>query len=340
MATHKEIMRLAVDVYNGSVQDKFSDGDKTPEEALRGALIAANGGSDKVSLRSMRDGKNMGLFRIIEESIDKLIVEGLTGDEFFTQIVDYRNVALGDAIQFDVKDDSLFAVSDVAAGIQGVRRQRLNAGEEIIVKTTPKVIKIYEEINRLLAGRISWVEFIDRVGKSFKKKSLDDILSAFTNLVTGLQTPYTTTGSYSDSDLLEIVQHVESATGQKANIVGTAMALKNVNTETVRLSETAKDDLYRSGYFKLFEGRNVIALPQVHKTGTDDFLLPNDKIFVFPSDDNPIKYVTEGQTFINDVPPTVNADLSQEFVCIDTYGIAVVTNKKFGAFVISTTVTP
>ncbi len=52
-------------------------------------------------------------------------MEGLQGDEYFNQLVDYRNVAEGDQNVFLVEDSDLFYVAKIADGTQGVRRQRL-----------------------------------------------------------------------------------------------------------------------------------------------------------------------------------------------------------------------
>lgn len=54
-----EIVRLAVDAYNGTVE-KYSV--KQANETIRNALIEANNGSTKLNYRDIRDGKCAGLF--------------------------------------------------------------------------------------------------------------------------------------------------------------------------------------------------------------------------------------------------------------------------------------
>ena len=72
------IVRLGLDVYRGTVNTEFTNG-KDAEAELRKALIAANGGSDKIDLKAMRKNKGE-IFEIIEEIIDIIVEEGLQGD--------------------------------------------------------------------------------------------------------------------------------------------------------------------------------------------------------------------------------------------------------------------
>lgn len=76
MAEMNEIVKLAVDGYKGAVE-KYSV--KESQEALRQALIEANGGSTKLNYKAIRDGKCAGLFSLVEEILSRTVVEGLQG---------------------------------------------------------------------------------------------------------------------------------------------------------------------------------------------------------------------------------------------------------------------
>ena len=113
MADMNDIVKLGIDLYHGTPEQySVRDGNET----LREALIAANNGSTKLNYRDIRDGKCMGLFAILQEILDNTVIEGLTGNEFFMNYVDYRNLALGDQNLFLVDDDLLFQVAKVADG--------------------------------------------------------------------------------------------------------------------------------------------------------------------------------------------------------------------------------
>lgn len=342
MADMKDIVKLAVDLYHGT-PEKYSVSDAN--ETLRAALIEANNGSTKMDYRAIRDGKCSGLFAIIEEILNNTVIEGLTGNEFFMNYVDYRNLALGDENLFEVDDDLLFEVAKVADGTQGIRRQRLEGGTEISIKTDMYMIRIYEELNRVLSGRVDFNQMISKVGDSFQRDILNKIFSAWTAAITptavtggsalGGPTYFPVAGSYSESAMLDLIDHVEAASGKSATIVGTKKALRNLN-ESIQ-SETAKDELHAMGYYGKFFGTNCIMLPQRHKVGSTDFLLPNNVLMVVAGDSKPIKFVYEGDPIIIPGDPLTNADLTQEYVYGQKYGVGLVVagGQGIGAYTIS-----
>ena len=69
------LIKLAVDSYKGHIAGNYSTEDSM--EVLRKALIEANGGSTTLDFRAIRDGKCNGLFSIVEQIINKTVIEGL-----------------------------------------------------------------------------------------------------------------------------------------------------------------------------------------------------------------------------------------------------------------------
>ena len=326
-----EIVKLALDVYHGTVPTEFAD--KNPEAKLREALIAANGGSDKIDMKSMRDNKGK-LFAIVEETIQTVVEEGLKGDEFFMNFVDFRNLAVGDLNEFTIEADSSFIVSEIANGIATPRRQRIGEKTTVNVPTTIKAVRVYEEMSRVLSGRISWTDFVDKVSVAVMQKRYNDIFTVWNGMSAssaGLNSTYVpTAGSYSENNLVTLIDHVEAATGKTARIVGTRNALRKLNTAVV--ADAAKDDMYNSGFYGKFNGTDMIRVRNRHKVGTTTFIMPDDKVFVVASDDQPIKFVDEGTALILDKDPTANADLSQEYTYVEKTGCGLVVNGKIGVY--------
>lgn len=331
MAIDSNLIKMAIDGYKGHVAGNYSVGDT--QETLRQALIEANGGNTKLDLKAMRAGKCDQVFAIVEELVNVIHEEGLKGDEFFMNMVEDRNVSLGDSPKFHIEKECLFAVADIAEGTQGVRRQRLEGGQDITVNTQLHAVKIYEELNRVLAGRIDFNKFVDIVGKSFTKQELDAAYAAFVGMFSKLKAPYTVTGSYDEEKLLDLIEHVEASTGESAVIVGTKKALRKIKTAT--MSDKAKEDVYAMGYLGALAGTPLIAVKQRHATGTDDFILDDGIIYVFAGDTKPIKRVTEGDVTMLMGNPMDNADLTQEFLMMKRTGLAVIFDRDFGAYKIS-----
>lgn len=318
-----EIVRLAVDAFHGNVE-KYSI--KQANEAIRNALIEANNGSTKLNYKDIRDGKCSGLFTLVEEILANTVLEGLQGDEFFNSLVDFRNVAEGDQNLFLVEDNNLFVISETADGTQGVRRQRLSGVTEVKVPTTFKAVRIYEELTRVLSGRVDFVEMINKVAESFRQKTLSDIYTLWNGATAndlGGSAYFPLAGQYSETALLDVIAHVEAAAGGKpATIVGTKKAVRKLAPSIQ--SDSMKEDIYNMGYVGKFYGTPVVVTPQRHKVGTTQFVMDDNVLTIVAGDDKPIKFVWEGDPIMIMGDPMQNADLTQEYFYGARYGLALV----------------
>lgn len=323
MAEMKDIIKVAIDAYHGNVE-QYSVGQSM--ELLNKALVEANGGSTVLNYKNIRDGKCSGLFTLIEEVLSRTVVEGLQGDEVFNALVDFRNVAEGDKNIFSVEDSNLFIVSEAADGTQGIRRQRLGGTQEVSIPTSLKVVKIYEELNRVLSGRVDFNYFINKVAESFRQKLLNDIYSLWSNATAtdfGGVTYFPTAGAYDEDELLELIAHVEAAAGGKtATIIGTKKAVRNL--DITPFGDKAKEDLYNLGYAGKFYGTPVVVTPQRHKVGSTEFTMDDGMLTIIAGDDKPIKCVYEGNPIVLMGNPMDNGDLTQEYLYGEKYGMGIV----------------
>ncbi len=323
MADKKDIVKLAIDARRGSVE-KYSAGQA--QEALRQALIEANGGSTTLDYKAVRSGKCNELFDLVEEILRQTVVEGLQGDEFFNAMVDFRNLAEGDQNLFLVEDRNLFVVAEAADGTQGIRRQRLGGVNETSIPTSLKVVRIYEELNRVLSGRVDFNEMINKVAESFRQKLLNDIYGLWAGATAadlGGVAYFPTAGSYDEDDLLDVIAHVEAAAGGKtATIIGTKKALRNLK-ESIQ-SDGAKEELHGMGYYGTFYGAPCVAIPQRHQVGSTAFVMDDDVITIIAGDDKPIKVVYEGESIMLMGDPMTNADFTQEYFYGEKYGLGIV----------------
>ena len=325
-----DIVKLAVDGYKGKIAGNFSTVDSM--EVLRKALVEANNGKEYIDYRAVRDGQCSKLFAIMEEIITKTVIEGLPESSPIMQFVEFRNKALGDQDSFIVKKAGLFAVADIAEGTQGLRRQRVVGGETIYVTPQLKGIKIYDELNRVLSGRIDMNELIDKVSESFLKKITADIATAWSGAYAKLVSPYTASGTFSAATLQTLIDHVEAATGKTAVILGSKQAVRKIAGVTGADATSAKEDLYNLGYFGKFNTNPIIAMNNGHKIGTTDFILSANDLYIGAMDDKFIKLVHEGDTLIIPGDPMNNADLSQEFLMAERFNSGIVVSEEFGMY--------
>ncbi len=323
MTDMKEIVKLAVDGYKNRVE-KYSVSQS--QDAIQKALIELNNGSTKLDYKAIRDGKCSGLFAFIEETLSRTVVEGLVGDELFNALVDFRNVAEGDQNIFVVEDSNLFVIDDVADGTQGIRRQRLGGSNEVSIPTTMKMVRIYEELNRVLAGRVDFNHFINVVAESFRQKMLNDIYTLWSGATAddlGGVAYFPTAGTYDEEELLDLIAHVEAAAGGKpATIVGTKKACRMLAASIQ--ADSAREELHNLGYYGKFYGTPVVVTPQRHKVGSTEFVFDDDVLTIVAGDDKPIKFVYEGDPIVLMGDPMQNADFTQEYLYGEKYGLGIV----------------
>lgn len=244
MAVDMNLVKLAVDTYHGH-PEKYSVAESS--EALRQALIDINGGPE-LNYKKMRAGASNGMFELIEEIVPRTVVEGLTESDFFNTLVDFRNVAAGDAPVFEVEDVNWFEISPVAHGSRGLRRQRLGGYTSKTVPTMLHGVRIYEPMRRLLAGRVDFNKFIDDVGRSYAQNILNEIYDCFSGVTAEDLSDavyFPVAGTYDEDALLDIVAHVQAASGKEAVILGTAKALRNLAPSIHGYD--SRSDLYNMG---------------------------------------------------------------------------------------------
>jgi hypothetical protein len=326
---YDHIVKLASDLYFGRVDTNFASSDmKKNSDVLRQELIDANGGKTTVSYKDIRDNK--AIFQIIEVILEATILSGFKDNTFFQQFVDFRNLALGDQNSFYIPDNSLFTVADTAEGIFGVRRQRINKGQNVSIATQLKTVQVYEEANRLLSGRIDIVEFLDKMESSFMNRRGTDIYNTFVAGLGVLNAAFIANGAFVENTLLGICENVEAATGKAPMIVGTRTALRQVNTAV--LSEKMRESHNELGYFGTFNGINMMRIPQSHVPGSYTALISNRDLFIVTNDTKPVKFVTEGDAILESGSMFANADMSVDIFAGERYGVGLVMDQVWGQY--------
>ncbi len=328
------VLTIAINAVKGKMSGDFSKGQTS--DAIVNALVEMNGGSTKLNPKTFVRGTE--LYSTVEELLPHIVEEGLKEDNPLFRLVEYRNIAAGDVNEFYTEGEAIFVVADAAAGIRGVRRQRISGGQKITVKTSMKIVRVYENLGRLLAGRITFDEFVTAVATSFKQKILNDAylaLAGMTENTAGLDSTYVYGGTFDEDKLLAMIEHIEAATGKTAYIYGTKAALRKVTT--ANQADEGKSDLYNMGYYGKFNGTDMICLKQAHKPGTSTFILSDSKIYVVAGSDAPIKMVNEGEGIIITREAAENNDLTQEYVYGQAYGTGVICSEKMGIYTISGT---
>jgi hypothetical protein len=274
------------------------------------------------------------VFAIVEEIIPVIVNEGLHGDEFFMRFVDERNLAEGDRNEFVSYDNQEFVTAWAADGTQGIRRQRIESGEKVSIATKLFAVKIYEELNRILSKRITFADFVTKVGEAMMRRLWEEVFTLFNGITAA--TPNMAPGNYAtgvfDVDtLLGMIDRVEVDAGQKATILGARNALRKIDPNFI--SDEGNADLYNVGYFGKFYGTSCLAFNNRFRAGSKtDYVLDQNRLYVIASDDKFIKVVNEGEALLVATDPLENADLTQEYLLAQKFGAALMLSRQIGIY--------
>lgn len=325
LAKLTDVQKLALDCYNKKI-DKFSHNGKEimAEDALRNEILGLVGG--EWDYYSYQENKHK-IFRLISEVLTVKVNE-LT-QESFAAFCEVRDYALGDKVEFTVKNTDLFKVSNIADGKNSTRRQRL-LGKKVPTVAYKMAVAIYEEFDRFLAGRIDWKEMVDRAAASFQHEIAMQISGAVQSAYTTTHENLKVSANYSDAELRKLIAKVKGATGQEVVIYGTPNALGNV--EGAAALATAEDKR-NFGYTKIFDGSQLLELPQVYNVETNEFGVKDNLLLVLPVGEKLVKLGFEGQLMtVENTDGAARDDEQIEFFMQRKMHLGVLVASRFGAY--------
>lgn len=330
METNK-LIKLAVDTVKG-VPSAFSEGN--PSDVIRNALIEANGGSAKIDVKAMRKGNKGEFFELVEQLIVATVLEGLPESNPIFKWAEIKNGKAGDKPEFKLHKNAVLAVSEVANGTLGIRRQRIFGDTTSTLTPVSHAVKVYEELQRLLTGRADWTDFVNAVSRSFIIDTNRAIAAGFASIVTTTPNVIAETGSFSEKSMVDLIEKVEmNNPGKTARIFGTKTALRNLAMSISNMvGETIKDDYYNMGYMGKFNGTDVFELKNGFEADGTTKILDDTKLYVVATDDKFIKYYNEGDALVVESSLGDNSDLTQDYTVINTYAVAVLLADKIGLY--------
>lgn len=328
-----ELVKLCVDYVKSPAQVlNFSQG-KDVDEVIRGRFFKLMG-TEKPTQKDLRRHQ-VAVFEILEEVLTETYLKGVDENEFFAQFAEVRNIALGDAQEFYIEDDGVVIVSEHAGNNWNIHRQKLEGGTSFNVKTKSYSAGVYGDFFQFLTGRLSFGKLIDKVGQGIQRKINSEVAASFADAADKLPSVFQATGSYDEATLLDIVSHVEAASGG-AYVVGTKKALAKVTAgaDYGTFTEGMKAELHNNGRITHYNGMTLVELPAVHKAGSFDFAYDDDQLLILPATNiKPIKLVFEGDSMVREVNDnTANMDMSFDYRFLTRFGTSVIFDALYGHY--------
>ena len=327
---------LLTDVALGKQEVSKEEANKKIVEVFQGVLGITKDSRPGDVRKAIRRNQAL-VFDIIEETVQNLLVTGWGADPFFQKYVDQRNLALGDKNEFYSEDNSILSVMRVAGNHHDIVRQRLGAGSVQSISTYWCAVKVYSEFERVVTGAEEFAKFITKMYDAYDRYVKNTLYDAMVGYAKGLTGQFKVTGDPTTDKLNALCDLVSTATGYPVIIMGTRTALSKVTTlqNASYISDAMKDEHYRTGTLGMWEGKELVEIPQVfekNKVGT--YKINNGLLWIMPvADLKFIKLVNEGDTQLAQITDKdANTDMTYTAEMQTKLGVAVMLNSAFGVY--------
>ena len=168
----------------------------------------------------------------------------------------------------------------------------------------------------------------------YVKNTLHDAMVAYAKELTG---QFKVTGTPTADKLNALCDLVSTATGYPVIIMGTRTALSKVTAlqNATYISDAMKDEHYRTGTLGMWEGKELVEIPQVfEKNQVGTYKINNGILWIMPVTDLKfIKLVNEGDTQLAQITDKdANMDMTYTAEMQTKLGVAVMLNSAFGVY--------
>ena len=225
----------------------------------------------------------------------------------------------------------------VAGSHHDIVRQRLGAGTVQSISTYWCAVKVYAEFERVVTGAEEFAKFVTKMYEAYDRYVKNALYDAMVGYATSLTGQFKKTGSITAENLNALCDLVSTATGYPVMIMGTKTALSNViglqNAQYI--SDAMKDEHYRTGTLGMWEGKELVEIPQVFEKGkVGAYKIDNTLLWVMPvADLKFLKLVNEGDTQLRAITDKDTLmDMTYEQEIQTKLGVAIMLNSAFGVY--------
>lgn len=348
-SAYMNFSQLLADYRRGVFQSGITkaDADEMIKEKFR-LIMGIDETASKKEIRRAINRHKSEIFEVVEDSIEDMLTSGWTDNEFFHDFVEIKNIALGDANEFETEDKTVLTVGKLSGNHWDIDRQRLGIGETFRVPTSWVGLGVYEEFERVMTGRADWTRLVNAIYEALdayvNALVYQAVISAGSQVLPGSSQFYKTAAldAAAHDTFVSMIEDVQAANrGAEVIIMGTKTALSKLkNLADVNwIAKEDRTDHRNLGHVGIFEGTRVVEIPQVFaKNDTTSKLVKNslgqDVLLIMPVADNKfVKLVYEGDARIKEVTDnTVNQDMTYEVKYMTKLGVATIIGRYFGTW--------
>ena len=295
-AEQNRVFSLAADLVSGNYSLEGGLTKKDLENHLRESINKDIFGGLTFQ-QALRRNKNT-VYEVMEQITDIVVGENVLKSAFVDKFVEVKNRAFGDRTDWVTQGDSLLTVASFAGNHWDTNRQSFDSGEKFTLPSEWAFIHVYMEFERFMLGIESFDKLTTAITKSFEAFINERVFAQFHNIASAVPAEFVYSGNDEDA-ILGLCEKLEVFGGyNNMTICGTQGALRKLGNilPIELLPETLKEQRALTGAYGVWNGYELMRIPQVKKNDAFELALDNNKLFVIGADTKPIKLEYIGDT--------------------------------------------
>lgn len=349
--SYDEVKNLMFDLYKGELSDGITKAEA--ENKIREVSLNIFGLSKDSSKRDRKrayEEYGRQFFDVIEEITDWTVSTGLKENEWFTALVNYRNLADGDEnLFYNEHEEVILSIARMGKRHHDTMLQRLPEGSTYSVETDLYGAAVGADIDRYLLGQDDWTKLIDAITKAFVVKVQEliftEILAAPAKLP--VQTGFVETGALAEGTRKKFNKMLQNVSVANDNadvvIIGTMVGLQELENliKVDWISDGQKNDKAAMGRLGSYGRYQLIEIPQrFAKNDVTRDMYDDNKLWIFASGDTKlVDMIDVGETLINEITERGEAngrmDDIMKYEVQRELGVATRLGKYFGSWTIT-----
>ena len=349
--SYEEVKNLMFDLYKGELSDGITKAEA--ENKIREVSLKIFGLTKDASKRDRKRAyaeHGRQFFDVIEEITDFTVSTGLKENEWFTALVNYKNMADGDEnLFYNEHEEVILSIARMGKRHHDTMLQRLPEGSTYSVETDLYGAAVGADIDRYLMGQEDWTKLVDSITKAFVVKVQElifaEILAAPAKLP--VTTGFVETGALTDATrkkFNKVLQNV-SVANDNADVVimGTMVGLQELENliKVEWISDGQKADKAAMGRIGNYGRYQLIEIPQrFAKNDVTKDMYDDNKLWIFASgDDKLVDMIDVGETLIDEITERGEAngriDDIMKYEVQRELGVATRIGRYFGSWTIT-----
>lgn len=349
--SYDEIKNLMFDLYRNELDEGVTK--REAEEKIRNISLELFGLTKDSSKRDRKrayEEHGRHFFDVIEELVDWTVTTGLKENEWFTHLVNYRNIASGDENLFvNDHEEVILSVARMGKRHHDTMLQRLPEGETYSISTDVYGAAVGADIDKYLIGQEDWTKLVDAITKAFTVMIQDLILAEVLTAPKKLpvQTGFVETGALNAANrkkFNKVLQNVSVANDNSdVTIFGTMVGLQELeNLVPINwIADSQKESVASMGRLGNYGRYNLVEIPQrFAKNDVTKDVYDDNILFIFASGDNKlVDMIDVGETIIDEITERGenNANISDlmKYEVQREFGVATRLGRYFGQWTIT-----